>query len=88
MIDETLLSVLVCPTDHSPLHVADRATVDRVNREIAAGRARNRAGRLLERPIDGALLRADRALLYPILDGIPVLLPAEALPLADLDESR
>jgi uncharacterized protein YbaR (Trm112 family) len=82
MIDQQLLRVLVCPTDRSPLAPASDQVVARVNRAIAAGRVSNRAGRLLDRPIEGGLIRADQTLLYPIFDSIPLLLVDEAIPLA------
>ena len=84
MIEKELLAILVCPTDHTPLTIADEQMIARVNRAIAAGRVKNRAGRLVEQAIDGGLLRADNTLFYPILDGIPVLLPDEAISLAEI----
>lgn len=33
----------------------------------------------LDVPLDAALVREDRAVVYPIRDGIPVLLPEEAI---------
>ncbi len=83
MTDKELLAVLVCPTDHSPLTVASDQMIARVNRGIAAGRVRNQGGRLVEQAIDGGLLRVDNTLFYPILDGIPLLVPEEAISLAD-----
>jgi uncharacterized protein YbaR (Trm112 family) len=74
--------LLVCPLDRTPLTPAGEQLLARVNRAIAAGRVKNRAGRPVERPIDGGLLRADQTLLYPVLDGIPLLLADEAIPLA------
>lgn len=85
MIDKQLLELLVCPRDRLPLVEADAALVDRVNRAIAAGRARNVLGRAVETPIDGGLLREDGLLLYPIIDGIPVLLADEAIEIQRLD---
>ena len=85
MIDKRLLRILVCPDNGSPLVPASDQVVARVNREIAAGRLANRAGRVLSQPIDGGLLRADKTLLYPILDLIPVLLVDEAIPLSQLE---
>jgi uncharacterized protein YbaR (Trm112 family) len=84
MIDKELLANLVCPTDHTPLSVASDQTIVRVNRAIAAGRVKNRAGRPVTQSIGSGLLRADETLLYPILDGIPVLLPDEAISMSGL----
>ena len=84
MIDKELLPILVCPTDHSPLSVANDQTIARINRASAAGRVKNQAGRPVEQPIASGLLRADKTLLYPIHDGIPLLVPDEAISLADM----
>jgi uncharacterized protein YbaR (Trm112 family) len=82
MIDKTLLEMLVCPEDRSPLREADAATVERLNGRIEAGSLRNRAGQAVETPLDGGLIRQDGARLYPVRGGIPVLLTDEAIDLA------
>ncbi len=83
-MDKKLQSIFVCPTDHAPLSKAEDRIVARLNRAIAAGRVSNRAGRLVEQPVDGGLVRADKTFLYPIFDGIPVLLADEGIPLAQI----
>lgn len=85
MIDEKLIEMLVCPIDRTPLGVADEGTVARLNRAIATGGVKDRAGRPVQHPIKGGLIRADKTLLYPIQDAIPVLLADEAIPLAQIE---
>jgi len=84
MIDKQLLELLVCPENHTALHEAEPALVERINQAIQARRLKNRAGRVVEQAIQGGLVRQDGTLLYPIIDDIPVLLIEEAIPLEQL----
>ena len=81
MIDKDLLDILVCPEDRTRLELADDALVEKLNRAISAGGVQNRAGEPVAEPVEGGLVREDGTLLYPIRDGIPVLLIDEAIPL-------
>jgi uncharacterized protein YbaR (Trm112 family) len=84
LINQSFLEMLRCPEDGSTLTEADAALVELVNLAIAAGRLRSVGGNLLQRPLDGGLVRAAGDRLYPILDQIPVMLPDEAIDLAEL----
>ena len=79
MIDPTFLSMLICPGTKQPLRVATAEEVAKVNRAIAAGTARNRGGALVATPVGEGLVTADGAAFYPVLEGIPILLTAEAV---------
>ena len=81
MIDEKLLDILACPDNHTSLSLADERLLAKLNEAISAGKLKNKAGQPVEEPVEGGLVREDRTLLYPIVDGIPVLLIDEALPL-------
>jgi uncharacterized protein len=81
MVDPQLLAILVCPETRTPLHPADSALIARLNREAAEGTLKNRAGQSVEGPIEGGLIRQDGKLLFPIIDGIPVMLIDESIPL-------
>jgi uncharacterized protein YbaR (Trm112 family) len=84
MVDASLVAILACPETHQPVHVADEATVVKVNAAIAAGTLKNRDGETVGEPIEAGLIREDGVYLYPVRQDIPVMLIGEALPLADL----
>lgn len=81
MIDPELLKIMCCPETCQPIALADAALVEKLNRQIAAGQLRNRAGQLVTEKIDGGLIRQDNQFLYPIRNNIPVMLIDEAIPL-------
>ncbi len=81
MLREKLLQMLICPEDRSPLHLADPDLLERLNRSIAAGEVRNRAGQKLEEPLEAGLVRKDGKLLYPVVENIPKMLLDEAISL-------
>jgi len=87
MIDKDLLKILVCPENRTPLRLADESLVDRLNRAVAAGMLKNRVGQAVQSPLEGGLVREDGTLFYPIIDGIPVLLLDEAIPLEPAQKS-
>jgi uncharacterized protein len=87
MIDKDLLDILACPQNRMPLRLAEASLLARLNRAIADGCITNQVGRPVEDMLEGGLVRQDGALLYPIAANIPVLLPEEAIPLAQLSQS-
>ncbi|HVA47749.1 MAG TPA: Trm112 family protein [Pirellulales bacterium] len=81
MISKELLDILVCPELRTPLSLADERLLATLNRAVAERRLKNRAGETVERPLDGGLVRDDGAVVYPVVDGIPIMLVDEAIPL-------
>lgn len=79
MITEKFLKLLVCPETRTPLTQADASLVNRLNGAIARRELKNKAGRVLEAPFDGALVREDGQVAYPIVDNIPMLLVDEGV---------
>ena len=84
-MDKRLLNILRCPVTHKGLSVARRDTLDQVNSAIGDGKLVNRDGTRLEASLGEALVTDDGKLLYPVKDGIPVLLEGESVSLAQLD---
>ena len=81
-IDKFLLDILVCPEDKTAVKLADDATISKLNELITQGKLLNRAKNPVKDKIDGGLVRADRKILYPIRQDIPIMLIEEGIELA------
>ena len=86
MIDQELLEILACPEDKSPLLLADDSTLEKLNEAIVAGALTNRAGDIVDEPIEAGLVREDGRYLYAIRDDIPIMLIDEAIPLSPAEQ--
>lgn len=84
-MEKRLLSILRCPVTNKGLALASRDKLGRVNDAIETGGLANRDGRKLADPLSEALVTDDAKLMYPIIDGIPVLLEGESINLAELE---
>ena len=80
-MDESFLSMLRCPRTGGELRLADPRELAALNQSMLDGKLNNAAGRKMERSMEGALVSACGRWLYPIHEGIPVLLVEEALQL-------
>ncbi|HRJ72408.1 MAG TPA: hypothetical protein PLS03_09285 [Terrimicrobiaceae bacterium] len=65
-MDAALLEILCCPATHQALHAADGD---------ALAHASARSGK----PLEEGLLREDGKVLYPVINGIPILLAEEGI---------
>jgi uncharacterized protein YbaR (Trm112 family) len=83
-MDKKLLSILCCPVTHQGLVLARPDMLGKVNIAIDAGRLSNREGGVLSEALEEALITDDGKLLYPVNDGIPVLLESESVGLEQL----
>jgi len=83
-MDKRLLSILHCPVTHKGLAPAKPATLKSVNAAIVAGELSNSDGNTLSEPLDEALVTDDGKVLYPLANGIPVLLAGESINLEQL----
>jgi uncharacterized protein YbaR (Trm112 family) len=83
-MDKKLLSILCCPVTHKGLSLARADRLASINTAIGAGKLKNRDGKVLEATLKEALVTDDGKTMYPIDDGIPVLLEGEAVALDQL----
>jgi len=84
MISPELLELLVCPETRQPLAVADASLLARLNAAIDGRQLKNKVGQTVEKRLDGALVREDGRVAYPVQDGIPVMLVDDGILLDQL----
>lgn len=80
-VDPELLEILVCPETLQAVRPADPALLAALNERIRAGGVRTRGGQLVSEPLGEGLVREDGRVLYPVEDGIPVMLVDESIEL-------
>lgn len=83
-MDKKLLGILCCPVTHRGLSLARADLLKSVNARIREGTLVNGDGSVVKAPLDEALVTDDGKLLYPVSDGIPVLLEGESVGLEQL----
>ncbi|OLB55596.1 MAG: hypothetical protein AUH35_02235 [Nitrospirae bacterium 13_1_40CM_62_7] len=83
-MDQELLAILCCPETKQDVVLANDALIARLNDRIAKRELKNKAGQPVSEKLDGGLIRADKKILYPIREDIPVMLIEEGIPIEGL----
>jgi uncharacterized protein YbaR (Trm112 family) len=83
-MDKRLLTILRCPISHKGLSVLKKDKLARVNAAIDAGELVNNEGTAVPNALAEALVTDDGKRIYPIDDGIPVLLEGESISMEQL----
>ena len=78
-MDKRLLDIVVCPLTKLPLQLLDGERLAQLNAAISSGGIRNRAAQVLPETLVEALVTRDGRLVYPIREGIPILLEEESI---------
>jgi uncharacterized protein YbaR (Trm112 family) len=76
-----LVDILVCPETKQPVRLATAPELASINAKISSGTLRNRGGEAVKNLLVEALVREDGRILYPVDDGIPVMLIEESVEL-------
>ena len=83
-IDKELLAILCCPETKQDVTLANESLIATLNAKIGKGELKNKAGQPVTEKIDGGLIRADKKIIYPIREDIPVMLIEEGIPIEGL----
>jgi len=78
-MDKRLLTILRCPVSHKGLSVLKKDKLQKINAAIGEGSLVNHEGARLAEPLAEALVTDDGKRVYPVNDGIPVLLEGESI---------
>lgn len=84
-MDRRLLDIVCCPVTRSSLELLPERELAILNERIAAHRVRNREDIVVTEPLTEALVTRSGKLVYPVRDGVPVLLEEQAMPLAQIE---
>lgn len=83
-LDRKLLDIICCPVTHLPLQILASSELAQLNRLIGDGDIKTRDDTTVSEPLEEALVTDDGKLVYPVRDGIPVLLEECAIHMAQL----
>ncbi len=79
MIAESVIAKLVCPETKQSLRALNQSELDALNQKIASGSIMTVEGSPESIAIEQGLIRSDGKAVFPIRDGIPVMLIEKAL---------
>jgi uncharacterized protein YbaR (Trm112 family) len=78
-IDGKLLEILCCPVSKIPLTRLGPGQLKKINVAIAAGSVQYVHGNPVEQTLREALITEDSKVVYPVIDGIPILLEEKGI---------
>ncbi len=73
-MNKALLDIVCCPVTRQPLALLDAARLESLNAAINTGSVTNACEEALSAPLTEALVSRDGRRVYPVEEGIPVLL--------------
>lgn len=85
-MNKNLLDIVCCPLTKLPLQLLDGTRLVRLNSAIETGTIHARSKNSVDEQLVEALVTRDGRLVYPVRDGIPILLEEESIDWKQLGE--
>ncbi len=86
MFDKELLALVRSPASGSQLQSASRDLVERINAAIASQAVHDQSGSVVANLIDSGLVDLKKRCLFPVRQGITILVSGQAIPLTGFEE--
>ena len=80
------IDILACPENKTSVKEAEMQIIQNINEQIEKGLLKNRKGEVVSEIIEGGLVREDGKYLYPIRNGIPVMLIDESIEIENMTQ--
>jgi uncharacterized protein YbaR (Trm112 family) len=78
-MDKRLLDIICCPMTKVPLQLLDGERLSLLNTAISAGKIKNHSAETIGESLSEALVTRNGHTVYPVRDGIPILLEEESI---------
>jgi uncharacterized protein YbaR (Trm112 family) len=85
-VDGKLLEILCCPVTRKPLVRLSGSRLEKLNRAIAESGLLTVDGQVVDAALDEALITEDSKVIYPVRDGIPILLAEQGIGTTQLQD--
>jgi uncharacterized protein YbaR (Trm112 family) len=85
-VDGKLLEILCCPVSKTPLQRLPAARLQKLNAAIDRGEVKFVDGKAVETALEEALVTVDMKVIYPVDDGIPILLHEQGIGTTQLQD--
>lgn len=87
-LNRELLNILVCPVTKLPVRLLSASSLDALNQMIREGDVENAAGDRVDSPLSEALITRNGSVVYPVEQGIPVMLEDRSIPVSQFENPK
>lgn len=85
-VDKDLLEILCCPETKVDLKILTPDRIEKVNNKIQIGSVKFKDGKVVDKPLQEALITVDEKTIYRVDDEIPVMLLEMSIPTDQLGD--